>query len=165
MSAAAVRERLADEEGYVGGAEVVPFGVLIFVVGILLLASAWGVIDAKQAATGAAREATRAYVEGVEGDEDAAWTAAQDAAEATLRSYGRVPDGMERHEQANLAGEEFGRCAEVTIEVATSVELMALPMLDHDARSVTVTGTHTELVDPLRSGLADTAECLREGSG
>lgn len=156
MSATTPRGRLAGEEGYLGGAEVVPFGVLIFVVGILLLASAWGVIDAKQAAAGAAREATRAYVEGADGD--AAWAAAQDAARKTLSSYGRTADRVERD------SDDFGRCEEVTIEVATSVELMALPMLDRDARSVTVTGAHSEIVDPLRSGLVGTAACVGDPS-
>ena len=42
---------------------MLPFGVLIFVVGSLLIANAWAVVDAKLATTAAAREAARAYVE------------------------------------------------------------------------------------------------------
>ena len=45
------------------GIEVLPFGLLTFVVGALLVANAWAVIDAKLAVSAAAREATRAFVE------------------------------------------------------------------------------------------------------
>jgi hypothetical protein len=54
------RDRLRDEGGAVGGLEVLPFGLLIFVVGILLVVNAWAVVDAKLAAEAAAREAARA---------------------------------------------------------------------------------------------------------
>ena len=46
------------------GMEVIPFGLLTFVVGALLVANAWAVIDAKMAVSAAAREATRAYRRG-----------------------------------------------------------------------------------------------------
>src|SRR4029079_720569 len=51
------------ERGVVGGIEVLPFGFLIFVVGSLVIANAWAVIDARMAADAAARQAARAYVE------------------------------------------------------------------------------------------------------
>ena len=47
-----------------GGIEVLPFGMLIFVVGTLLVANAWAVVDAKLAVDAAAREAARTFVEG-----------------------------------------------------------------------------------------------------
>ena len=52
-----------DERGQAGGVEALPFGLLIFVVGALLVASAWVVVDAKLAVVSAAREAARTYVE------------------------------------------------------------------------------------------------------
>ncbi len=52
-----------DDRGQVAGIEAVPFGILIFVVGALLIANAWAVIDVKMAVTSAAREAARTYVE------------------------------------------------------------------------------------------------------
>ena len=39
--------RCAGDAGQVGGIEALPFGLLIFVVGTLLIANAWAVIDAK----------------------------------------------------------------------------------------------------------------------
>src|SRR5919202_3284931 len=52
-----------DEAGQLAGGEALPFGVLVFVFGVLLIANAWAVVDAKLAVSAAAREATRAYVE------------------------------------------------------------------------------------------------------
>ena len=51
-----------DDRGVVGGVEAIPFGLLLFVAGTLLVANAWAVIDAKMAATSAAREAARTYM-------------------------------------------------------------------------------------------------------
>ena len=48
---------LRGDAGMVGGIEVLPFGVLIFVVGSLLVANAWAVVDTKFMVTSAAREA------------------------------------------------------------------------------------------------------------
>ena len=53
--------------GQVGGIEVLPFGLLVFIVGTLLVANAWAVVDAKLAVTSAAREAVRSYVEADDG--------------------------------------------------------------------------------------------------
>ncbi|MBA2283441.1 MAG: hypothetical protein H0W25_19710, partial [Acidimicrobiia bacterium] len=59
---AAARRLHRDERGQMGGIEALPFGLLIFVVGALLVANAWAVIDAKLAVTAAAREAARTWV-------------------------------------------------------------------------------------------------------
>lgn len=154
MTARALAHRLRTDEGYLGGVEVMPFGILIFVVGILLLANAWGVIDAKQAATGAAREATRAYVEAP--DVDAARAAATRAAEQTMASYGRQAFEVEAEESSD----GFVRCAAVTYEVVTTVPILELPLISRAASEVTVAGRHREIVDPLRSGLEGTAHCV-----
>src|SRR2546423_9148630 len=53
----------SDDRGQIAGIEAVPFGILLFVVGSLLIANAWAVIDVKMAVTSAAREAARTYVE------------------------------------------------------------------------------------------------------
>ena len=47
----------------VGGVEALPFGLLTFVAGVLLVANLWAVVDAKVAVDAAARQATRHYVE------------------------------------------------------------------------------------------------------
>ncbi|HCB36952.1 MAG TPA: hypothetical protein DEP66_01695, partial [Acidimicrobiaceae bacterium] len=52
----------ADERGIVGF-EVLPFLVLVFMVGTLMFAQSWAVLDAKSATTAAARQAARTFVE------------------------------------------------------------------------------------------------------
>ena len=56
-------KRLRGDAGQVGGIEAVPFGLLVLLVGILVLAHTWAVVDAKFVTAGTAREATRAFVE------------------------------------------------------------------------------------------------------
>ena len=89
--------------GQVGGVEALAFGALIFVIGTLIIANAWGVIDAKMGAAGAAREAARAFVEAPTGAD------AQDAAEAAatqaVEAEGRNPQRM----QLVISG-TFARC-------------------------------------------------------
>ncbi len=41
--------RARGDAGQVGGFEAIPFGVLVFVLGALLITNAWAVIDAKLA--------------------------------------------------------------------------------------------------------------------
>lgn len=141
------------EAGQVGGLEGLVFGVLVFVFGTLLVANAWGVIDAKLAATSAAREAARTYVEsGSESDADAA---ADAAAREAIEAHGRLP---ERAEVAvDVAG--FARCARATAVVRYEVPLIAIPLLGQAGNGITVTARHSEVVDPYRSGLPGTAAC------
>ena len=75
--------RARGDAGQVGGFEALPFGVLIFVLGALLVTNAWAVIDAKLAATAAAREAARVYVESA--DAASAESLGVDAARSELR--------------------------------------------------------------------------------
>src|SRR6478672_9729016 len=90
------------QRGQVGGLEALAFGLLIFVAATLVVASVWGAIDAKFAASEAAREATRTFVE-TGNDPTAADLAARDAAMATLAGHHRAgaadvsgPDGAYR---------------------------------------------------------------------
>ena len=53
----------AGEAGFAGGLEGLLFGLLLFVVGTLLVATAWGAVDTKFAVDAAARQAVRTYVE------------------------------------------------------------------------------------------------------
>ena len=107
-----VRPPRRGERGQIGGIEVLPFGVLIFVAGSLLLANAWAVIDAKLAATAAAREATRAYVEAP--DQATAEAAAFRAANDTIAGHGRDPHQL----RLNNNDPTFVRCARVVYEAA-----------------------------------------------
>jgi len=142
-----------DERGQVGGAEGLAFGVLVFVLGTLLVANAWGVIDAKLAATAAAREAARTYVEAASAD--AASGAARRASEEAIEAHGRR---VERSETTLVEG-RFERCERITIQVSYTVPLVAVPLLGQAGDGVTVTSRHSEVVDPYRSGLPGTASC------
>ena len=142
-----------DEAGQVGGLEAVIFGVLLFVLGTMLVVNAWGVVDTKLAATSAAREAARTYVEAPSAD-TAAVTARQAAAEA-IAGHGRQQERME----LELVGGRFARCSRVTFEVRYEVPLVAIPLLGQHGAGFTVRARHSELVDPYRSGLAGRATC------
>lgn len=146
---------LRGEAGQVGGVEALAFGLLVFVVGALLVANAWGVIDAKAAVTTAAREGARAYVEAPSG-RDASERAGR-AARSALEGHGRDPG------RATVAvrGRGFARCARVTVEVATRVPAIRLPFIGGFGSGLRVAARHSELVDPYRSGLAGEARCAR----
>lgn len=150
-SMGAVRSRLGrlrGDDGQVAGIEAVPFGILVFVVGALLVANVWAVIDAKMAADAASREATRAYVEG--------WpTPTQSEAEADQRgreavtAHGR--DGTRvRLSQSVEPG--YQRCARVTITARYEVPALSVPFVGGYGHGFTVSSTHSEVIDPYREG-------------
>jgi hypothetical protein len=141
---------MRDEGGSVGGFEVLPFGLLVFVAGMLLVTNAWAVIDGTAAASAAAREAARAYVEAPSAD--VAETAAIDAALATIDGHGRDPGrAVVRWD----AGPAWERCAMNTIVVEYRVPTLTVPLIGAFGSGViTTSGRHTEVVDPYRSGLA-----------
>jgi hypothetical protein len=142
--------RRLGERGAVGGFEVLPFGLLVFVSGTLLLTNAWAVIDGTLAASAAAREAARAYAESptTDGAEDAA----VDAALATIEGHGRDP---ERADVEWALGPDLRRCAPNTIVVHYRVPTLTVPFLgSFGSGFVETSGRHTEVVDPYRGGLS-----------
>jgi hypothetical protein len=142
--------KVTGEDGFVGGFEVLPFGLLVFVAGMLLVTNAWAVIDGTMAASAAAREATRAYVEAP--SSDAAVTSAREAALATIEGHGR---DRARAEVRWEVGPSWERCAINTIVVEYRVPTLTVPFLGSFGSGViTTSGRHTEVVDPYRSGLA-----------
>jgi len=156
MSPAAMR--FGNEAG-TGGVEVLALGALVFVAGLLIVANAWGVVDAKLAALATAREATRAYVE-APSDADAV-AEAQRAASAAITGHGRRIDRMTLRPLGPLA---FHRCARVTYEVTYRVPAVVVPWIGGFADGVTVRARHSEVVDPYRAGVPlapghEEAEC------
>lgn len=143
-----------DEQGQVGGIEGVIFGVLVFVLGTLLVANAWGVIDAKLAASSAAREAARTYAEATSRDQ--AWPAAREAARDAIEGQGR---DWSRASVEPLPGGRFERCERFTVVVRYDVPLVAVPLLGQHGTGIEVTARHSEIIDPYRSGLAGVARC------
>jgi hypothetical protein len=148
--------RVGGDRGQVGGIEVLPFGVLIFVVGALLVTNAWGVVDAEIAADAAAREAVRAYVEAPDGTSAA--TDARRAAAATLTAHGRRADLLTI--SIRRAGDAaFERCVPVTVDVHYPVPAIVLPWIGGYGHAFDVRARHTERVDPFRSGLTGNGMC------
>lgn len=138
--------RLREEDaGVVAGWEALPFGFLVFVVGALVAANAWAVVDAKMAVTAAARQGARAFVEAA--DAASARPAAVQAAGAALAAHGRQPAG-----EVAVAG-SFRRCATVTVTVGHTVPAIVLPWVGGFGDGVTTRASHAEVVDPLRSGV------------
>lgn len=137
----------AREEGFAAGAEALVLGVLVFVVGTLLVVSAWGVIDAKLATAAAAREATRAVVEAAPGDDLQA--VAERAARRALDGHGRA--GAEPRVTA-VGADRLERCAEIGYRVEITVPAIAV-VGDVAVGDHRVGSRHFELVDPYRSGL------------
>ena len=147
-----VRLRLHREDGVVGGVEALPFGVLVFVVGSLIVVNAWGVVDAKMAVASAAREAVRAFVE-APADSNAE-VAGHDAAARTMQALGRTA----RAPVIDVRG-ELARCARVTATVSYDIPAIRLPWV-RDWGTLTARSTASEIVDPLRSGLEGEATCI-----
>jgi hypothetical protein len=142
-----------DERGVVGGLEILPFGVLIFVTAILLIVNVWAVVDAKMTVEAAAREAGRAYVEAPDGRTAAAQARA--AAEASVAGSGRDPTrlGLRDNHPA------FERCAVVEHDASYSVPAITLPFLGGFGHGFTVHGHHREAIDAFRGGLDGGADC------
>ena len=151
--------RARGDDGQVGGIEALPFGILVFVIGALLVANCWAVVDAKLAVDAAARQATRHYVEA-----DAAADPEQSAVEAgleTLAAYGRDPakgvvglTGLE-----GSGGQDgFTRGARATFTASYEVPALTIPWIGGFGDGIDVTSNHSELVDPYRSGVPGTAE-------
>jgi Flp pilus assembly protein TadG len=149
------RGRLAAREdaGFVGGFEGLLFGFLVFVVGTLMVAAAWGIVDTKTAVEVAARQAARTYVEAPDAAE--AGAQAQEAAYAALSGYGRDPSKA----KVVLVQGSFVRCVRISIAVSYPAPLFILPIVGRVGTGIPVRAVHSELVDPYRSGLAGSAEC------
>lgn len=124
--------------------------------GTLLVANAWGVIDAKLAASSAAREAARTYAEAATADSGDAWAAAREAAKDAIEGHGR---DWRRASLGPPADGRIDRCRRFTVEVRYDVPLVAVPLLGQHGRGIEVTARHSEIIDPYRSGLPGTAAC------
>lgn len=133
---------MREEDGFVGGFEALPFGLLVFVVGTLLLVNAWAVIDGNLAASAAAREAVRTYVETI--DVEAAELAAVSAIEGHGKDLARA--------EVHWLERSTERCRPATVEVSYRVPGIVLPWVTGFG-TITTKASHTEIVDPWRSGL------------
>ncbi|HEY2330527.1 MAG TPA: hypothetical protein VGH94_01280 [Acidimicrobiales bacterium] len=137
------------EDGFVGGFEALPFGFLIFVSGTLLLANAWAVVDAHVAATSAATEAVRTFVES-SGDPALARQAGEQAALDALAGQGKSASRA----VVTWEGADLVRCQPVSVTVTYRVPTISVPWLGSFGNGLVRTSArHTEVVDPWRDGL------------
>ena len=141
------------QRGVVGGLEVLPFGVLIFVAFTLVIANAWAVVDAKLAMESAAREAGRAYVEAHEPvtAHAVAHRAAEDAVVAAGRDAGRLALAM--------SGGPYVRCEVVEHRASYVVPALTVPFVGSFGSGITVSGSHRSVVDPFASGNGRANSC------
>jgi hypothetical protein len=153
-----------DDRGQMGGVEVLPFGLLIFVIGTLLVANLWAVVDAKLAADAAAREATREFVEAPVVDASATDEAEARAVAAgldALAAHGRDPERATVELtalEAPSGGSGYVRCARATFTATYQVPALTLPWLGGFGGGFDVASSHSELVDPFRNGVPGEAE-------
>lgn len=140
------------ERGQVGGIEAVPFGLLVFVVGTLLVASTWAVVDAKLTVTAAAREGARAAVES-DSARAAAANADRAAREAVASSGLTDPVDVTVRTPAS-----FQRCGAISVRVSTTLPAVPLPWIG-GIGSITVAAHHAERIDPYRDGLPGGGAC------
>jgi len=149
-----VTPRCRGDRGQVAGIEAIPFGLLLFVVGALLIANAWAVIDVKMAVNAAARDAARSYVEAP--DAAAANEVGDRAAHEAIAGHGRDPD------RATVTGpgdDAFTRCNRITFRVSYPAPALTLPFIGGFGEGFTVTSSHSELVDPFRNNVPGEADC------
>ncbi len=139
-----------DDRGQVAGIEAVPFGLLVFIAGALLIANIWAVVDTKFAADAAARQATRYVVESASADTppELVRAVADDIARATMADHGR--DG-ELTVLVESDGGTFERCQRVTVTVSTEVPAVRIPFVGGFGDPFAIVASHSELVDPVRS--------------
>ncbi len=145
-----------DDSGQVGGIEVLPFSILIFVVGSLLVAQAWAAIDVKVAVNAASREAARAFVEA--GDAGTGVTDADRVAREAIAGHGRDPARLVI-DAPDFHGGGYTRCQQVTIHVSYPVPALSLPLIGTHGEAYRASSSHTEIIDPYRSGGAATGGC------
>lgn len=139
-----------DESGQLAGIEAIPFGLLTFVIGVLIIANAWAVIDAKIAVASAAMEATRAFVEApADGDP---FALADAAARDAIRGAGRDPSRL----VLTPLQATFARCETVEYEASYRIPAIHVPWVGGFGAGFTATARHAEIVDPYRSGLPET---------
>ncbi len=145
-------QRLHGDDGFVGGAEALIFGIVVFVVGALVMANAWAVVDAKMAVSSAARETARTFVES-DGDLGTADAAGRAAFAATT---GLDPGGL----SFTGAVGTFERCGRITVTYRYRVPALSLPGGVGWGSGFEVSASHSEIVDPYRAGLEGEARCV-----
>ena len=142
--------RNQSDQAECGFAEVVPLVMITVVAGLALILHSVTVVHARGALAGAARDATRAYVESDSGPE-----ARRRAAASGRAAYTEFAEIAPL--RLTLVDGVFRRCDRISFEASTRLPYLHLPWSTSPGTRVTV--RHTEIVDPYRSGPAGVARC------
>ena len=140
-----IRERLLDDRGIVGGADVLLFGIVGVVFTSLVIMNVWFAVDTSLAVSAAAREGARTFVEGPGASGDAEVVMAR-----VMNEYG-LDNPANMTNSIQIDGGDFERCALVTSTATYRINLLAVPFFG-DFGSHTITAQHSEIIDPFRSG-------------
>ena len=148
--------RFHGDHGQVGGIEVIPFGILTFVIAMLVIVNAWGVVDTKLSTTGAAREAVRTFVEAP--DEETALFRAESAVTQAFAGHGRSAGATSI--SISYTGERgWSRCNRVTVTVRHPVHALRVPIIGGFGQGFAAVASASEVIDPFRSGIPGDARC------
>lgn len=148
--------RCRGESGQVAGIEVLPFGILTFVIAMLVIANAWGVIDADLSTTSAARDAVRSFVEAP--DEATAQQVAIGAAMLAIEGHGRsTADTSVSIAYTGTRG--WARCSRVTVTVRHPMPALRVPIIGGFGHGFDVVASESEIIDPYRSGIEGSVAC------
>ena len=148
--------RLRGDQGQVGGIEVIPFGILTFVIAMLVIAKAWAVVDAKLSTTSAAREAVRTFVEAP--NEETALFRAESAAQQAISGHGRSAGATSI--SISYVGERgWSRCNRVKVTVRHPVHALRVPIIGGFGQGFAAVASASEVIDPFRSGIPGDAKC------
>ena len=139
------RNDWTSERGAIGGMEMLPLGFLVFVVSSIMILNAWTAVDSWMAVSTASREGARIYVESDPGE---AWPRARARITEVMDDYGRA-DRAQTPLEPDVG---FERCAVVTVRVGYDLAFINLPFLDGFGSLTTIEASHSERIDPYRSG-------------
>jgi hypothetical protein len=141
--------RVHGEHGQAAGIETLPFGVLVFIAGTLLVVNAWAVVTNRATADSIAREYLRSYTK--ETSRPAALDAGRRVVDAIVASRGLPPGRV--HVDPPTA---WGACAVATVTVHLTVPDIHAPFLG-DLGTHQITVIHRDRIDAYRRGVASTA--------
>ena len=137
----AVIRRSGAESGQAAGIESIPFGILVFVGGVLLVINLWSVVDTRASLDSAARDYLRAYTAAP--DRATARIVGRAAARASLSSRSGRPSAV----RIGAPTERFGPCRPATVRLELTIDAIHAPFIGTLGTAI-VSTTQTELVEP-----------------
>ena len=130
------------DRGQAAGIETVPFGILVFISGALLVVNAWAIVTTRSGAASVAREYMRAYTRGASRG-DALRRA--DAVAATVASEQGFGDGAVAIDRPRV----WGACELAEVTVRVRVPEIRAPFLGGFGTTEVVV-THRNRIDAYR---------------